>query len=170
MNIAAQVATGNRKMVLENGPDVMNSDNDDPLEDVKPDEEKGMYTSEIDPKQGPKKLTQMQAAFQRAAEQALKAPKVRVRNHRRVRVQMMTIRVAQNGFGLKRKGACARTSITEAQRQLLKFQRRPTRLFRDHRHQLRGRPSAPRTSITEAQRHHLGASDAAEGTLRGSPA
>jgi hypothetical protein len=29
MNTAAQVATGNRKMVLEDGPDVINSDEDD---------------------------------------------------------------------------------------------------------------------------------------------
>jgi hypothetical protein len=34
MNIAAQIATGNRKRVLEDGPDKMNSD-DDALEDVK---------------------------------------------------------------------------------------------------------------------------------------
>jgi hypothetical protein len=58
MNIAAQVATGNRKMVLEDGPDKMNSDDDDALEDVKPDEEKGMCTPEMDPKQGPVKLSQ----------------------------------------------------------------------------------------------------------------
>jgi hypothetical protein len=37
MNTAAQVATGNRKLVLEDGPDKMNSDDDDALEDVKPD-------------------------------------------------------------------------------------------------------------------------------------
>jgi hypothetical protein len=42
MNIAAQVATGSRRMVLEDGPDVMNSDDDDALEDVKPDVEEGM--------------------------------------------------------------------------------------------------------------------------------
>jgi hypothetical protein len=35
----------------------MNSDDDDALEDVKPDEEKGMYTPEMDPKKGPVKLT-----------------------------------------------------------------------------------------------------------------
>jgi hypothetical protein len=76
MNIAAQVATGNRKMVLEDGPDKMNSDDSDALEDVKPDEEKGMYTPEMDPKQGPVKLTQAQAGYQRAAAQALKASTV----------------------------------------------------------------------------------------------
>jgi hypothetical protein len=37
MNTAAQVATGNRKMVLEDGPDVMNSDDDDALEYIEPD-------------------------------------------------------------------------------------------------------------------------------------
>jgi hypothetical protein len=73
MNTAAQMATGNRKMVLEDGPDKMNSDDDDALEDVKPDEEKGMYTPESDPKQGPVKLTQAQAAYQRAAAHAVKA-------------------------------------------------------------------------------------------------
>jgi hypothetical protein len=73
MNTAAQVATGNRKMVLEDSPDVMNSDDDDALEDVKPDEEKGMYTSGMDPNQGPVKLTPAQVAAQKAAAQALKA-------------------------------------------------------------------------------------------------
>jgi hypothetical protein len=76
MNIAAQVATGNRRMVLEDVPDKMNPDDDDALEDVKPDEEKGMYTSEMDLRKGPVKLTQAQAAYQRAARQALKALKV----------------------------------------------------------------------------------------------
>jgi hypothetical protein len=74
MNIAAQVATGNRKMVLEDGPDKMNSDDNDASEDVKPDEEKGMYTPEMGPKQGPVKLSQHEAARQRAAAQMLKAP------------------------------------------------------------------------------------------------
>jgi hypothetical protein len=41
MNIAAQVATGSRRLVHEDGPDKMDSDDDDALEDVKPDEEKG---------------------------------------------------------------------------------------------------------------------------------
>jgi hypothetical protein len=71
MNIAAKVATGNRRRVLENGPDVMNSDDEDALEDVKPDEEKGMYTAEIDPEKSPMKLTQAHAAAQRAAVRAL---------------------------------------------------------------------------------------------------
>jgi hypothetical protein len=33
MNIAAQVAAGNRKMVLEDGPDQTNSDDDHALEE-----------------------------------------------------------------------------------------------------------------------------------------
>jgi hypothetical protein len=72
MNIAAQVATGNRKMPLEDGPDVMNSDDDDAIEDVKPDEEKGMYTSEMAPEKGPVKLSQAQVATQKAAAHALR--------------------------------------------------------------------------------------------------
>jgi hypothetical protein len=75
MNIAAQVATGNRRMVLQDGPDKMNSDDDDALEGAEPDEEKGMYMSEMDAKKGPVKLTQAQAAYQRAAGQPLKALK-----------------------------------------------------------------------------------------------
>jgi hypothetical protein len=74
MNIAAQVATGSRRMVHEDGPDKMNSDDDDALQDVKPDEEKGMYTPEMDPKRGPVKLTTHQVAVQKAAAQMLKAP------------------------------------------------------------------------------------------------
>jgi hypothetical protein len=76
MNTAAEVATGNRKMVLEDGPDKMNSDDDDALEDVKPDEEKGMYTRGMDPRQGPVKISAHEAARQRAASQALKTAKV----------------------------------------------------------------------------------------------
>jgi hypothetical protein len=75
MNTAAQVATRNRKMVLEDGPDKMNSDDDDALEDVKPDEEKGMYTPEMDPRQGPVKISAHEAARQRAASQASKTAK-----------------------------------------------------------------------------------------------
>jgi hypothetical protein len=70
MNIAAKVATGNRRRVLEDGPDVMNSDDEDAIEDVKPDEEKGMYTAEMDPRRGPQVLYQAQAAALRAAAQA----------------------------------------------------------------------------------------------------
>jgi hypothetical protein len=73
MTTAAQVATGNRKMVLEDGPDVMNSDDDDALEEEHGDKLTGVYTPGMDPKKGPVVLTQEQAAFQRAAAQALKA-------------------------------------------------------------------------------------------------
>jgi hypothetical protein len=65
MSIAARVATGNRRRVLEDGPDVWNSDDEDASEDVKPDEEKGMYTSEMDPEKGPVKLTRAQVAAQK---------------------------------------------------------------------------------------------------------
>jgi hypothetical protein len=75
MAIAKQVATGNRKRVLEDGPDVLNSDDEeDP--DMKPDVLSGMYTEGMDPKQGPIKLTQAQAAAQKAAAHAQKALKV----------------------------------------------------------------------------------------------
>jgi hypothetical protein len=68
MNIAAQVATGNRRMVLEDGPDKMNSDDDDAPEEEHGDELTGMYTPEMDPKKGPVKLTQGQML------ESLKAP------------------------------------------------------------------------------------------------
>jgi hypothetical protein len=59
-----QVATGNRRRVLEDGIDVMSSsDEDDP--DMKPDKEKGMYTPEMDPKAGPQLLSSAQAMTQR---------------------------------------------------------------------------------------------------------
>jgi hypothetical protein len=67
---ARQVATGNRKRVLEDGRDVENSsDEDDP--NMKPDELAGCYTAEMNPKEGPKVLTPAQAAFQRAAGKAM---------------------------------------------------------------------------------------------------
>jgi hypothetical protein len=43
MNTASKVATGNRRRVLENGPDTMHTEDEDALEDVRPDEEVGMY-------------------------------------------------------------------------------------------------------------------------------
>jgi hypothetical protein len=54
----------------------MNSDDDGALEDVKTDEEKGMYTPGMDPRQGPVTLTQAQVAVEKATVQALKAAKV----------------------------------------------------------------------------------------------
>jgi hypothetical protein len=64
-----QVATGNRRRVLEDGLDVMSSsDEDDP--NMKPDKEKGMYTTEMDPKAGPRVLSQSEATRQRAYAKA----------------------------------------------------------------------------------------------------
>jgi hypothetical protein len=64
-----QVATGNRRRVLEDRLDVMSSsDEDDPK--MKPDVLTGVYTAEMDPKAGPKVLTPSQAAQQRAEGRA----------------------------------------------------------------------------------------------------
>jgi hypothetical protein len=69
MAISRQVAVGNRRRVLENGDDKMNSSDEDD-EEMKPDVLTGMYTSEIDPKQGPRKLSQTEVARQMAIAQA----------------------------------------------------------------------------------------------------
>jgi hypothetical protein len=61
-------------MVLEDGPGVMNSDEDDSVKEEDGDVLTGMYTSEMDQKQGPLKLTPAQVATQKAAAQALKPP------------------------------------------------------------------------------------------------
>jgi hypothetical protein len=50
MNTAAKVATGNRRRVLENGPDVMNSDEEDAIKAEQGDALEGMYTPGMDPK------------------------------------------------------------------------------------------------------------------------
>jgi hypothetical protein len=71
MNTAAKVATGNRRRVLENGPDVMNSDEEDALKEEHGDVLEGMYTPGMDPEKGPVKLTQAQVAAQKAAAKAL---------------------------------------------------------------------------------------------------
>jgi hypothetical protein len=69
--ISRQVATGNRRRVLENGIDVADSsDEDDPK--MKPDELTGMYTKEMNPEAGPKVLSKSDAASQRAAGRAMK--------------------------------------------------------------------------------------------------
>jgi hypothetical protein len=74
MAVTKQLATGNRRCVLEDGADKMNSsDEDDP--DMKPDVLTGMYTSEMDPEKGPIQLSQSQVAAQKAAAHALKASK-----------------------------------------------------------------------------------------------
>jgi hypothetical protein len=63
------VATGNRRRVLDDGLDVMSSsDEDDP--NMKPDKEKGMYTSEMDPKAGPRILSQAEVMRQRMIAKA----------------------------------------------------------------------------------------------------
>jgi hypothetical protein len=54
---------GNRRRVLENGDDKMDSDDQDDR-DMKPDELTGVYTAEMDPKAGPHKLSQSEAARQ----------------------------------------------------------------------------------------------------------
>jgi hypothetical protein len=61
MAISRQVAVGNHRRVLENGEDVMDSD-DEVDEKMQPDVLEGMYTAEMDPKQGPRKLSRSEAA------------------------------------------------------------------------------------------------------------
>jgi hypothetical protein len=70
MNLTAKVATGNRRRVLENGPDVMRSDEEDAIKDVEPDEEHSMYAQGCT-SLNQAKMSQEQAAAQRAAAQAL---------------------------------------------------------------------------------------------------
>jgi hypothetical protein len=71
MASARQVAVGSKRRVLENGDDKMNSSDEDD-ENMVADKLTGMYTSEMDPKTGPIKLTSVQVALQRATAQALK--------------------------------------------------------------------------------------------------
>jgi hypothetical protein len=71
MCLAERIATGSRSRVLEDGPDTYNSD-EDAAEDVEADKELGMYTSEMDPILGPKKLSQQEVATQRASANAMK--------------------------------------------------------------------------------------------------
>jgi hypothetical protein len=52
----------------------MNEDDDDALEDVKPDEEKGMYAAGMDPKKSPARLSAHQVAVQKAAAQSARVP------------------------------------------------------------------------------------------------
>jgi hypothetical protein len=75
MILASQVATRNRRRVLEDGPDKMNSD-DEEREDMKPDEEANMYAPGMDPTKGLVMLSANQVAAQKAAAQALKALRV----------------------------------------------------------------------------------------------
>jgi hypothetical protein len=75
MNLASQVATGSCRRVLEDGPDKINSD-DEEREDMNPDEEANMYAPGMDPKKGRVMLSQSQVAAQKAAAQAQKALRV----------------------------------------------------------------------------------------------
>jgi hypothetical protein len=70
MCMAERIATGCRRRVPEDGPDTWNSD-DEATEDVEPDKELGAYTPEMDPKLGPKVLSQQEAARLRATANAL---------------------------------------------------------------------------------------------------
>jgi hypothetical protein len=76
MDTAARVETGNRQRVFENGIDTMNSDDEEAIEDVKPDEERNMYAAGMDPSKGPIKLSHRQAEAQRAAAAILKQQQV----------------------------------------------------------------------------------------------
>jgi hypothetical protein len=71
MCTAERIATGSRRRVPEDGPDTWNS-GDEATEDTVPDEEKGAYTAEMDPKLGPKTLSAHEAARQQAVANALK--------------------------------------------------------------------------------------------------
>jgi hypothetical protein len=75
MNLASQVATGNRRRVLEDGPDKMNSHHEE-IEDMKPDEEPNMYAPGMDPTKGPVMLSAGQVEAQKAVAQALKGLRV----------------------------------------------------------------------------------------------
>jgi hypothetical protein len=69
MAASRQIAVGNPQRTLEDGDDKMDSsDEDDPK--MQPDVLTGMYTAEMDPEQCPRKLSQSEAASQRAVAQA----------------------------------------------------------------------------------------------------
>jgi hypothetical protein len=79
MSLAEQIATGCRHRTLEDGRDVMNSDEEDD-ENMVPDKLTGMYTAEMlgpdgKPKVGLPKLSPAEASRQRAAAKAAKASK-----------------------------------------------------------------------------------------------
>jgi hypothetical protein len=70
MNIAAQVSVGSRDLVLENGPDVMNSSDEESLTEEHGEKLEGMYVG------GPKApvlISQSEVARQKAAAAYLKA-------------------------------------------------------------------------------------------------
>jgi hypothetical protein len=72
MCIAERIATGSRKRVTEDGPDTWHSD-DESKTDIEADKESNRYTSEMDPKLGPQKLSTHQAACLRAAAKGSQA-------------------------------------------------------------------------------------------------
>jgi hypothetical protein len=79
MSMAEQIATGCRHRALEDGRDVMNSDEEDD-EHMVPDKLTGVYTAEMlgpdgKPKAGLPKLSSAEANRQRAAAKAAKASK-----------------------------------------------------------------------------------------------
>jgi hypothetical protein len=67
MNTTAQVSTGGRQLVLENGADVLNPSNEDSENEDHGYEGPNTCTKGMDPKKGPLKLTQTQVAVQKAA-------------------------------------------------------------------------------------------------------
>jgi hypothetical protein len=108
LNTESKVATGNRRRVLEDGPDVMNSEDEDAIEDVTPDEEKDMYPAGMDPKKGPVMLTQAQVAAQKAAAKALPRSQTPVSGSSDDDDPNW-----RNLSGPKRKVACGETSIIQ---------------------------------------------------------
>jgi hypothetical protein len=69
MNISAEVSTGGGQMVLEEGPDTMNSSDEESKEEEHGDEEKNTYVGGI---KAPAMLSQIEVARQRAAAAVLK--------------------------------------------------------------------------------------------------
>jgi hypothetical protein len=64
MNLASEVSTGGRSLVLENGPDTMNPSDDESLVEEHGDEEKNMYTHGF---KAPILLSRSEVARQRAS-------------------------------------------------------------------------------------------------------
>jgi hypothetical protein len=69
LNLACQVSVGSRTLVLETGPDVMNSSDEDSPNEEHGDKLTGMYTDGL---KSPVALSQSQVAFQKARTAALK--------------------------------------------------------------------------------------------------
>jgi hypothetical protein len=102
MASAEQMATGERQRVLEDGDDkISSSDEDDP--NMKPDTLTGMYTSEMNPKQGPKVLSSSEAARQKAVGQLrkqhmiLSAPRVESPQPDEIPEVVPEVRVSRSG-------------------------------------------------------------------------